>query len=86
MLAQLTAKLQIKHKLQVKTLRATHADSHYYCAALFKYAKGVVMKLVKFISKAQPGMLVRFASMDDKAKVSKALILINCVKTCTEYV
>ncbi len=85
MLAQLTGKLQIKHKLKVRTLRATHADSHY-CAALFKYAKGVVMKLSKAISKAQPGMLVRFASMDDKAKVSKALILINCVKTCTEYV
>jgi hypothetical protein len=62
-------KLQIKHKVQVRTLRATHCDSHY-CAALFKYVKGMVDKLAKVIQDVNPSMVVRFASMDDKAKVS----------------
>lgn len=36
---------------------------------MFKYVKATCLGLAKAVSKANPGMFVRFASMDDKAKV-----------------
>ncbi len=69
MLSWCIGKLQVKHKVQVRTLRATHSDSHY-CATLFKYVKGIVDKLANVIQDVNPSMVVRFASMDDKAKVT----------------
>lgn len=64
-----TGKLQVKHKVQVRTLRQTHIDSHY-CAAMFKYMKGLCLELAKTIRDSGSTMVVRFVSMDDKAKVS----------------
>ena len=58
----------MKHKVQLRTLRQTHVDSHY-CGALFKYFKGMCLDLAKVIHEINPKMVVRFASMDDKAKV-----------------
>ena len=60
--------LQIKHKVQLRTLRQTHPDSHY-CAALFKYIKGIILELARAIHEVSPGLVVQFVSMDDKAKV-----------------
>ena len=75
-----TGKLNIKHKVQVRTLRATHADTQY-CSALFKYIKGLVIQLAEAVNDANPGVVVRFASLDDKAKVPAQ----PCVPSCTLY-
>ena len=74
-----TGKLQVKHKVQVRTLRQTHVDSHY-CAALFKYVKGMCLELAVAIRAANPTSVVRFASMDDKAKVfaCQHILLLSC--------
>ena len=69
---QYSGKLQIKHKVQVRTLRQSHVDSHYY-ATLFKYMKGVCLELAQTVCGVNPAMVVRFASMDDKAKVFACL-------------
>ena len=64
----LAGKLAVKHKVQLRTLRQTHVDSHY-CGALFKYAKELCLKLAKAVHQTNPTMVVRFVSQDDKAKV-----------------
>ena len=61
-------KLNVKHKMQIRTLRQTHCDSAY-CNALFKYFKSVIMELAVVIHDTNPNMVARFISMDDKAKV-----------------
>lgn len=63
-----SGKLQIKHKVQVRTLRQAHVDSHY-CGALFKYVKSICLELAAAVHKLNPCMKIRFASMDDKSKV-----------------
>ena len=70
---QYTGALNIKHKVQSRTLRAHHLDSHYV-ACLFKMMKrlGVVASQVikKFTHENEEEASVVFYSMDDKAKVS----------------
>ena len=75
--------LQIKHKVQLRTLRQTHSDSHY-CAALFKYIKGIILQLSHAIHEVSPGMVVKFLSMDDKAKVQPQpmVVYFTCVVLC----
>ena len=61
-------KLNVKHKMQIRTLRQTHCDSAY-CNVLFKYFRGMISELATAIHDNNPGMIARFISMDDKAKV-----------------
>ena len=61
--------LNVKHKMQVRTLRQTHVDSDYY-KVLFKYFKGITTELADAVYETNPGMIVRFISMDDKSKVT----------------
>jgi len=60
--------LNVKHKMQIRTLRQTHVDSDY-CKVLFKYFKGMTTELANVVYEKNPGMIVRFISMDDKSKV-----------------
>jgi hypothetical protein len=68
-----TGALQIKHKVQARTLRANHPDSHYV-ASFFKMMKrlGVVAAQViaKYTYEDDDVSPVVFYSMDDKAKIS----------------
>lgn len=73
----LLGRLNLKHKVQVRTLRATHPDSHY-CSALLKYLKGLCLELAKAAVSTSPTMVVRYISMDDKAKVILWLLQIVC--------
>ena len=70
---QYTGSLNIKHKVQARTLRANHPDSHYV-ACLFKMMKrlGVVAAQVinKYTEDDEEEAPVVFYSMDDKAKVN----------------
>ena len=68
-----TGALNIKHKVQARTLRANHPDSHYV-ASFFKMMKrlGVVAAQViaKYTDQEEDAAPVVFYSMDDKAKIS----------------
>ncbi len=68
-----TGALNIKHKVQSCTLRASHPDSHYV-AYIFKMMKrlGVVVAQVieKFTADDEEPAHVVFYSMDDKAKIN----------------
>jgi hypothetical protein len=68
-----TGALQIKHKVQARTLRANHPDSHYV-ASFFKMMKrlGIVAAQViaKYTDDEDDTAPVVFFSMDDKAKIS----------------
>jgi hypothetical protein len=70
---QYTGALQIKHKVQARTLRAHHPDSHYV-ASFFKMMKrlGVVAAQVisQYTAEEEDPAPVVFFSMDDKAKIS----------------
>jgi len=69
---QYTGASSIKHKVQSRTLRATHPDSHYV-ACIFKMMKqlGVVAAQIiqKFTEDDEETAPVVFYSMDDKAKI-----------------
>jgi hypothetical protein len=68
-----TRALNIKHKVQARTLRANHPDSHYV-SSFFKTMRrlGVVAAQVikKYIIGEEDPAPVEFYSMDDKAKIS----------------
>ena len=70
---QYTEAINIKHKVQSRTLRASHPDSHYV-ACLVKMMKrlGVVASQVikKCTREDEEEASVIFYYMDDKAKVS----------------
>jgi hypothetical protein len=70
---QYTGALQIKHRVQARTLRARHPDSHYV-ASFFKMMKrlGVVVAQVitKYTDEEEVPAPVVFYFMDDKAKIS----------------
>ena len=70
---QYTGALNIKHKVQARTLRAHHPDSHYV-ACWFKMTKrlGVVAAQIieKYTQEDEEEEAVVFYSMDDKAQVS----------------
>jgi hypothetical protein len=68
-----TGALNIKHKVQSRTLRASHPDSHYV-ACFFKMMKRLGVVAAQVISKfteddSEPAHVV-FYSMDDKAKIN----------------
>ena len=58
-----SGKIPVQFKLQVRQLRAYHADVHY-CAAMFKIQRDMAVDL----NNAEKGSIV-FVSKDDKAKV-----------------
>ena len=68
-----TGALNIKHKVQSRTLRANHPDSHYV-ACFFKMMKrlGVLAAQViqKYTEDGEGPAHVVFYSMDDKAKIN----------------
>ncbi len=69
-----TRALQIKHKVQARTLRATHLDSHYV-ASFFKRMKRLGVVAAQVIAKYtydedDVSSPVVFFSMDDKAKIN----------------
>ena len=70
-----SGKLNVKHMLQIRTLRQTRRDSAY-CNDLFKYFKGVILELAVVIRDTNPSMVARFISMDDKAKVIIYVVVI----------
>ncbi len=70
-----SGKLNVKHMLQIRTLRQTRRDSAY-CNDLFKYFKGVILELAVVIRDTNPSMDARFISMDDKAKVIICVVVI----------
>ena len=45
--------LNVKHKMQIRTLRQTHVDSDY-CKALFKYFKGMTTELADVVREKTP--------------------------------
>jgi hypothetical protein len=67
-----TGKANIKKKVQLRTLRAHHVDSHY-CAALKKYIKHMGVRATNVLESHTPNdeepACVAFYSLDDKAKV-----------------
>ena len=67
-----TCKANVKNKVQLRTLRAHHIDSHY-CAALKKYMKHMGVRAATLIEahthEDQEPACVSFYSLDDKAKV-----------------
>ena len=68
-----TGALNIKHKVQSRTLRARHPDSHYV-ACIFKMLKRLRVVAAQVINKYTeddeiPASVV-FYSMDDKAKIN----------------
>ena len=67
-----TGKANIKHKVQLRTIRAHHVDS-YYCAAIKKYIKHMGVRAATVIESHTPDeeepACVSFYSLDDKAKV-----------------
>ena len=71
-------KANIKNKVQLRTLRAHHVDSHY-CAALKKYIKHMGVRAATVLESHthddQEPACVAFYSLDDKAKV---YMLIMC--------
>ena len=68
-----TGALNIRHKVQARTLRASHPDSHYV-ASFFKMMKRLGVVAAQIIDKYTVGeespAPVVFYSMDDKAKIS----------------
>ena len=65
--------LNIKHKVQSRTLRASHPDSHYV-ACIFKMMKRLGVVAAQVIEKCtaddeEPAHVV-FYSMDDMAKIN----------------
>jgi len=69
---QYSGALNIKHKVQSRTLRASHPDSHYV-ACIFKMMKelGVVAAqlIQKFTEDDEEPAPIDFYSMDDKVKI-----------------
>ncbi len=67
-----TDKANIKNKVQLRTLRAHHVDSHY-CAAIKKYIKHMGVRAATVIQSLtlddEEPACVSFYSLDDKAKV-----------------
>ena len=62
--------LNIKHKVQTRTLRVQHEDSHY-CANMFKFMKELGVKATTIIdqhSQDDGENYVKLYSMDDKAR------------------
>ena len=68
----------VKHKLQIRTLSQTHVDSEY-CKVIFTYFKGMITELADVVHKTNPGMIVRYISMDDKSKVITDALFRYCL-------
>ena len=60
--------MDVKHKMQIKTLRQNHVDNEY-CKVIFKNFKGMATELADVVHENNTGMIVRFISMDEKSKV-----------------
>ena len=60
--------LGLVHKVQQRTLRSHHEDSHY-CAKNFKNLRHYAMLLKQKLVEAGSDVSVAFVSCDDKAKV-----------------
>jgi hypothetical protein len=56
--------LNIKHIMQIRKLRQTHVDNEY-CKAIFKYLKGMTTMLANVVHASNPGMIMKFMSMDE---------------------
>jgi hypothetical protein len=72
-----TGKANIKNKVQLRTLRSHHIDSHY-CAAIKKYIKHMGVRAATVIESHTPDdeepACVSFYSLDDKAKVCRLYV------------
>ncbi len=65
---QYTGKLNLMHKVQKRTLRATSVDSHYVAAA-YKYMRNYALWLSKLLVSVNINLSVISASCADKCKV-----------------
>ena len=65
---QYTGKLNLLHKVQQRTLRATSVDSHYVAAA-YKYMRNYALWLSKLLVSVNNNLSITSASCDDKCKV-----------------
>ena len=73
-------RLNVKKKVQARTLRNTHKDSHY-CACIFKMMKQLGVKASEIIQQKSLEPLecaCVFFSMDDKAKVDCCALTFAC--------
>ena len=69
----------MEHDKLIRTLRQTHVDSEYGMV-LFKYFKGMITELADVVHETNPGMIIRYFSMDEKSKVITDIFFRYCYK------
>jgi hypothetical protein len=80
-----TGKLNLVHKVQQRTLRATSIDSHYVAAA-YKYMRSYGLWLHNLLVDVQSELSVISASCDDKCKVIPPIMYLRvCFNSHTSY-